>query len=96
MVDPDPDPDPAAEDDDATDSADGGRAPTFQANKCNRGACAKSIFSPNRLTNAAPELASREVEWMWSGSTGLRLLVSSVVVVAKSLELVVEVAVAGG
>lgn len=54
--------DPVAADDDANDSADGVRAPAFQANKCNRGACAVSSFRPKRLTNAAPELASREVE----------------------------------
>lgn len=35
-------------------------SPTFQANSCNRGACAGSILSPSLRTNAAPELACRE------------------------------------
>lgn len=35
-------------------------SPTFQANNCNRGACAGSILSPSLRTNAAPELACRE------------------------------------
>lgn len=35
-------------------------SPTFQANNCNRGACAGSILSPSLRTNVAPELACRE------------------------------------
>lgn len=67
------------------------RTPTFQANRCSRGACAESILRPSLLTKAAPEFASSELRCrVWSDPTGLPFR-SSVLAMDRSPGFVVVV-----